>query len=101
MSDTLSLTLPKLGARTRRRFRKPRKPTFWEMYDLFWCGFSCLFAVLNWLHHHPVHAMLYGALAAWWLYVYQHDRQGKRAPLRATLGLLPVIALLWVLPAHS
>jgi hypothetical protein len=47
VSDVQSLTLPKATSRTRRRFRKPRKPNpFWTGYCL-WCAVFAIVDVLT------------------------------------------------------
>ncbi len=87
-ADALSYTLPRLGAVTRRRFRRPRRPNWRALMSVVYDLIALVFAELE-------RAPVLGALFVVWLVIdaYWFERTNRRPPLRWSvtellLGLL-------------
>lgn len=91
MSDYLSLTLPKATARAKRRFRKPKRPSFWTLWYAAFCVYCGVWGIAEYLNGHLITATwsILGC-GLYWRDAVVSYRTGRRAT-----GFDPV-ALAWV-----
>lgn len=95
-SDVLSLTLPRRGGRS--RLRRPRRPTGWEAWRLFWMAWDVCYAVYSFATGDLVLGVYFtGCAVVWWRW-YQWERAGVRRVDWLGLGWIVVggLALLTV-----
>lgn len=81
MTDTQSLTLPKLNSLTLRRFKKPRKPSVSEAVWLVLTSYQVVMSVIYWLASSPTNSVVCGLFACLSYRMYLAAR-GKLPPFQ-------------------